>query len=94
MYVVIGVWEMDPELRDVQRAILDQIVAGVGRLPGIVTGFWAEAADPARSHTFIVFADRPSAEAFAAEVRGNLENQARAGVTSVSLEVAEVTATT
>jgi hypothetical protein len=43
---------------------------------------------------FIVFADRMSAEAFAADVRGNIENQALAGVTNLSLDLAEVAATT
>lgn len=67
----------------------------MSKAPGIVKGYWAEGtADPPRSHTFIVFADRASAEAFAADVRGNLENQARAGVTNLSLDIAEVSATT
>jgi hypothetical protein len=95
VFVVIGLWELDPELHDIQRQLLDDIVAGVSRAPGIVKGYWAHVTtDPSRSHTFIVFADRASAEAFAADVRGNFENQARAGVTNVSLELAEVSATT
>ncbi len=95
MFVVIGLWELDPALREIQRGALEDIVAGVGRAPGIVKGYWAtEAADPARSHTFIVFADRESAEAFARDVRGNFENQTRAGVKNISLELAEVSATT
>jgi hypothetical protein len=95
VYVVIGVWELDLKLREMQRQVLDGIVAGVSQAPGIVKGYWAEGtADPLRSHTFIVFADRTSAEAFAADVRGNIENQARAGVSNVSLDLAEVSATT
>ena len=95
MFVVIGLWELDPELREMQRQVLDGIVAGVSQAPGIVKGYWAEgASDPPRSHTFIVFADRASADAFAADVRGNIENQTRAGVTNLSLDLAEVSATT
>lgn len=95
MFVVIGLWKLDPELREVQKQVLDGIVAGVSQAPGIVKGYWAEGtSDPLRSHTFIVFADRRSAEAFAADVRGNIENQARAGVTNLSLDLAEVSATT
>ncbi len=95
MFVVIGLWELDPERREMQRQALDRIVAGVSHAPGFVTGYWADGTqDPPRSHTFIVFADRASAEAFAADVRGNLENQARAGVTNISLDLAEVSATT
>ncbi len=95
MFVVIGLWELDPELREMQRQVLDGIVAGVGQAPGIVKGYWAEGiTDPPRSHTFIVFADRVSAESFAADVRANLENQARAGVTNLGLDLAEISATT
>ena len=95
MFVVIGVWELDPERRELQRQVLDGIVAGVSHAPGIVKGYWADGTtDPPRSHTFIVFADRSSAEACAADVRGNIENQARAGVVNVSLDLAEISATT
>jgi hypothetical protein len=95
LFVVIGVWELDPKLRAMQRQLLDGIVAGVSQAPGIVKGYWAEGtADPPRSHTFIVFDDRASAEAFASDVRGNIDNQARAGVTNISLDLAEVSATT
>jgi hypothetical protein len=95
VFVVIGLWELDPELREMQRQILEGIVARVGQAPGIVKGYWAEGtSDPPRSHTFIVFADRMSAEAFAADVRANIENQARAGVTNLSLDLAEISATT
>lgn len=95
MFVVIGLWELDPELREMQKQGLEGIVAGVSQAPGIVKGYWAEGtSDPPRSHTFIVFADLASAEAFAADVRGNIENQARAGVTNLSLDLAEVSATT
>ena len=95
MFVVIGLWELDPKLREMQRQILEGIVARVGQAPGIVKVYWAEGtSDPPRSHTFIVFADRMSAEAFAADVRANIENQARAGVTNLSLDLAEISATT
>lgn len=95
MFVVIGLWEHYPALREIQQQGLQKLVAGVGQAPGIVKGYWAaSAADPCRSHTFIVFADRESAEAFASDVRGNVENQARAGVRNISLDLAEVSATT
>ena len=95
MFVVIGLWELDPELREMQRQFLEGIVAGVRQAPGIVKGYWAEGTvDPRRSHTFIVFTDLESAESFAADVRGNLKNQATAGVTNLGLDIAEVSATT
>lgn len=95
MFVVIGLWEMDPELREMQKQVLDGIVAGVSHAPGVVKGYWAMGTtEPSRSHTFIVFADRRSAEAFAADVRGNIDNQRRAGVVNISLDLAEVSAST
>jgi hypothetical protein len=80
VFVVIGLWEMDPELREMQNQVLGGIVAGVSHAPGIVKGYWAEGTtEPSRSHTFIVFADRASAEALAADARGNIDNQRRQG---------------
>ena len=69
-------------------------VAGVGRLPGLVKGYWSDGTDPRTSHTFILFSERDAAEQFAADVRGNVDNQAAAGVTNVSLDLTEVIATT
>jgi hypothetical protein len=65
----------------------------------VVVGLWEldparRDLQPRRSHTFIVVADRPSAEVFADDVRGDFEGQALAGVTNVGLEIATVTATT
>lgn len=96
MLAVMGVWDLDPTLREIQQQALQGIVTSGGRAPGIIEGYWAaEAADPARSHTLIVFGDRESAEAFPSDVHGNLENQARAGVrNNSSLDLAEISATT
>jgi hypothetical protein len=94
MYAVIGVWEMDPQRREMQREGLEHVVAGVQQLPGFVKGYWAQGAEPTRSHTFVVFTDQASAESFLAEVRGNIDNQARAGVRNVSLDLAAVVAST
>ena len=57
-------------------------------------GYWSDGTDPRTSHTFILFAERDAAEQFAANVRGNVDNQAAAGVTNVSLDLTEVIATT
>lgn len=94
MHVVIGVWDMDPAREQEQRQGLERIVAGVSALPNLVKGYWCGGSDPRRAHTFIVFASQEAAEAFADDVRGNLANQAAAGITNLSLDVAEVTATT
>ncbi len=94
MYAVVGVWEMDPGLREAQADGLAGIVAGVAQLPGLVKGYWGYLEQPSRSQTFIVFEDRASAESFAADVRRNVENQERAGVRNVSLDLVTIRATT
>ncbi len=94
MFAVVGVWEMDPGQGELQAEGLDRVVAGVSELPGLVKGYWSDSSQPNRSHTFIVFEDRGAAESFAADVRGNIENQSRAGVRNVSLDLVAVRATT
>jgi len=47
-----------------------------------------------RSYTFLVFTDLMSAASFANSVRANTDNQTRTGVRNMTLEVAEVAATT
>ena len=94
MFAVIGEWRTTPELTDEQQSGLRKIVAGVSQLPGLVAGYWTGGIDGASSHTFIVFDDAAAAEAFASDVRGNIENQRRAGVENVSLTVEEVAAHT
>lgn len=91
MYAVVGSWHTDPGLATMRGEMLDRLVEGVRATPGFVQGYWADSA-PTRSHTFIVFADRASAEIFAEDVRGNLENQARAGVRNEELDIAQVVA--
>ena len=63
-------------------------------MPNLVEGYWTISDDGRTSHTFIVFDDRPSAEEFAGNVRGNIENQRQAGVENISLDIAEVAAQT
>lgn len=94
MYAVVGIWEMDPQQREEQAAARERIVAGVAQLPGLVKGYWSDSSEPNRAHTFIVFDDRSAAESFAADVRGNIENQSRSGVRNISLDLVTVTAMT
>jgi len=90
MHVVIGSWRMSPDRADEQRGGLEGIVAGVSRLPGLVSGFWTSSTDGLDSHTFIVFEGLDAAEAFASNVRANLDNQRAAGVENVNLTIEEI----
>lgn len=94
MFVVIGDWRMSFQPGEEQRAALSRIVSGVSQLPGLAKGYWTSSDDGTSSMTFIVFDDRAVAEAFAADVRGNVENQRRAGVENLGLVIHEVAAET
>jgi hypothetical protein len=94
MFAVVGAWEMDPSLASVQQDVLRRIVSGVRQAPGLVKGYWTGPGESGRAHTFIVFVDRQNADVFATDVRNNIENQARAGVRNLSLDVAEISAET
>jgi hypothetical protein len=59
-----------------------------------VNRYWTNSEDGTCAHTFIVFEDNAAAEAFATDVRGNIENQRRAGMENVSLVIDEVSAET
>ena len=94
MSAVIGDWRMNPQHGADQTAGLARIAGGVAELPGLVKGYWTNSEVGTRAHTFIVFEDRAAAEAFASDVRGNIENQRRAGMENVSLVIEEVSAET
>jgi hypothetical protein len=94
MFVVVGVWKMDPSLASMRQDMLGQIVSGVRQAPGLVKGYWAGTGESTTSYTFIIFTDGETAERFAADVRANAENQARAGVRNLSLDIAEIAAET
>ena len=81
-------------IRPTSSAGLEGIVAGVSRLPGLVSGFWTRSTDGLDSHTFIVFEGLDAAEAFASNVRANLDNQHAAGVENVTLTIEEIIART
>jgi hypothetical protein len=94
MWAVIGTWRQDPERADRANEVLtSRIVPGVRDLPGLVKGYWASS-EGDRSHTYVMFAERAAAEAFAADVRGNTTNQAASGIEAVDLVVAEIVAET
>ena len=94
MFVVVGTWRMDVRHETQQREGLTRIAAAVSQLPGIVRGYWTSSDDASESYTFIVFEDRATAELFAAEVRGNADNQNLAGVRNLDLVIHEITAET
>jgi len=94
-YVVVGVWEMSEGNAEERLAGLrNVIVPGVRQAPGLLKGYWTADVASSRSYTWIMFDDRNCAEAFASDVRANTAEQAKNGVTSISLAVTEVAAET
>lgn len=94
-YVVVGVWEMSEANAEERLAgFRNVIVPGVRQAPGLSKEYWTADVASTRAYTWIMFDDRSSAEAFAADVRANTAEQAKNGVTSISLAVTEVSAET
>jgi hypothetical protein len=93
VFAVIGEWRMNPQHGADQSAGLASIASGVAQLPGLVKGYWTNSEDGTRAHLHRV-RRQAAAEAFATDVRGNVENQRRAGMENVSLVIDEVSAET
>ena len=78
-----------------QRDALEQIVVpGVRSAPGVVTGTWTLDRERSETLVMITYESREAAEAMAANVRGNAENQRASGLELVDVRVLEVVATT
>jgi hypothetical protein len=90
----VGIWDLDAEQAEQQRELLlTHIAPSVRNAPGLVKGYWAGETGQ-RSHTFVVFEDERSAEAFASNVRGNQPAQADSGVGAMDLRVVPIAAET
>lgn len=83
-----------------RQRLLRRSRLGFCRAPGasatrcVVAGYRTGVADGSSSHTFDVFNDESAADAFASNVRANIENQHRTGVENVSQIAEDVTAHT
>jgi hypothetical protein len=91
MYAVMTTfrWERQPDPA-VYAHLREHIVPNVSRAPGFVAGYWT--GDDERNYNTLVFATREAAEAMATDIRGNVENQAKAGLVAERIVVAEVAA--
>jgi hypothetical protein len=91
MYAVVGIWNMDPSLRDEQdQGLHELIIPSVRNHPGFVAGYWMRDPHSGKGHSTIVLDSEQSAQAFKEAVLGNTQNQARAGITTDSLAVVEI----
>jgi hypothetical protein len=93
MYAILGLWDMDPAMREQQDAVLrERIVPGVAGSPGFVRGAWSREVGGERHASFITFEDEPSAREFMATVRANGEQQQANGVANRELVLVELVA--
>jgi hypothetical protein len=91
MHGVLGLWTMDPAMRERQQQELrERIVPGVSNAPGFIRGAWAREVDGDRSVSFIVFEDERLARDFMSSVRANATRQGEAGVTNDELVLVEL----
>jgi hypothetical protein len=83
--VVVDVTIEDRELAE--RELRDAVVPGVSGVPGFVAGYWIAVSD-VRGHSVVVLESEQAARA----VAGQVQDQARAGVSVDDVQVGEVVA--
>lgn len=94
-HATVATFAMDLSLESEQRAGLDQmIVPGVRSAPGVISGHWTVDREAGESVVLITYESLEAAEAMAANVKANAENQARVGLELLSIRIVEVIATT
>ena len=93
-HATLATFEMDLSREVEQRAVLDSvIVPGVAASPGFIAGHWTLDRASAESFVLLTFESAEHAEAMAARVRANAENQRHGGLELLSIKVLEVVAT-
>jgi hypothetical protein len=93
MFADSGNWKMDNSMREMQAAVLPQLVAGVSRNPGFVRGFWADdLEEPDLSVTFVVFETLDQARSFREAVMANTPAQVEVGIERAGLRIVEIQA--
>jgi hypothetical protein len=93
MYAVVGIWNIDPSLRDKQdQGLHELVIPSVRNHPGFVAGYWMRDPHSGKGHSTILLDSEHSAQALKESVLGNTQNQAKAGITTDSLAVVEILA--
>jgi hypothetical protein len=93
MYAVVGIWNIDPSLRDKQdQALHELVIPSVRNHPGFVAGYPMRDPYRGKGQSTIVLDSEQSAEAFTEIVLSNTQNQVKAGITTDSLAVVEILA--
>ena len=86
MWAVIGVWDVDPVLRDQLQALIPEMAQGKVGMPGFLHGTWT-----IDGHVMQVFADEQTARQYHGDMlaQGAVE---RPGQRCIVWDVAEVAA--
>jgi hypothetical protein len=83
-------FEMPSEVAEATRAQLGDIVTRIQAEPGFVADYWTH--DGARSVNMLIFDTARAADARAADIRGNADQQRSDGIVPIAITVAEVVA--
>jgi hypothetical protein len=91
-YATLATFKMDLSREGEQRPVLENvIVPGVMASPGVVSGHWTIDRATSESFVLLTFETAEQAEAMAANVTGNAENQRAIGIELLSIRILEVT---
>jgi len=94
-HATIATFHRDLSREAEQQAGLEQvIVPGIRSAPGVLSGHWTLDRSTSESVVMITYESLAAAEAMAANVRANAENQRAVGLELISLRIVEVVATT
>jgi hypothetical protein len=92
-HATLATFQMDLSREGEQRLVLENvIVPGVMASPGVVSGHWTIDRTTSESFVLLTFESAEHAQAMAANVVGNAENQRSVGIELSSIRVLEISA--
>lgn len=92
-HATLATFQMDLSREGEQRLVLENvIVPGVMASPGVVSGHWTIDRTTSESFVLLTFESAEHAQAMAANVVGNAENQRAVGIELSSIRILEISA--
>jgi hypothetical protein len=92
-HATLATFKIDLTREAEQREGLERmIVPSVRQFPGFLSGHWTMDRQTSESLVLLTYDSREAAEAMAENIRGNAENQRRAGLDLVGVRLLEISA--
>ena len=92
-HATLATFRIDLAREAEQREGLERmIVPGVRQFPGFISGHWTVDRETSESLVLLTYDSQAAAEAMSENIRGNAENQRRAGLDLVGVRILEVAA--